>query len=146
MLATSTAPDLRLGPVSIWIQGWESPEDDGFWDGNWLVATVVGESDGGPIRMVDSCLRSEELQAWGKALAEVLAGRKALAATGFVESSVACEVRQAVDGAHDVGFELTPDDADRRVPITARVPSEELAAFVAALEGLEARYPIRGEA
>ena len=62
---TSRAPDLRLAGFSLWIHGWEvpnNPEQQDYWDANWLRVTAVYRSPGATVTVDGPILQAAELQ------------------------------------------------------------------------------------
>lgn len=59
--ADEDEPDLKLGGLSLWAESRERPDDDDYWDGNWLVIRARVEAPGSSVELRGPWLRTDEV-------------------------------------------------------------------------------------
>ena len=57
-LDTLGDPDLDMGPVKVWVHGYQFPDASDEWDGNWLRITASATGHGSSVRLSGAYLET----------------------------------------------------------------------------------------
>jgi hypothetical protein len=104
------APQIQLAGLQIWIHGRQFPDDDDFWDGNWLRVTAHCGADGGEVTVSGPIIHLSEIERWRAAIEqmdEALSGRAKLC--GDYEPNLTVDLTMDHLGHVAIDVRITPD-------------------------------------
>ena len=107
--ADDDEPDLKLGGLSLWIESRERPDDNDYWDGNWLVIRARVQAPGSSVELRGPWLRTSEVASFLteiEAMSKDLRGKAALAP---IEPAIKATLEMGSLGQIAVYVEATPD-------------------------------------
>ena len=139
----SDEADVKVGGLAIWVRGRQFPSATDYWDGNWLVVSVLFEASGAVIRAEGSFLRTDELESFAEALARLdllLVGRAALAP---MEPVLRLEIAMAARGSAVAKVELRPSPQQRH-SIEFELDQSYFPAILAQCRQVLRRFPVVG--
>ena len=138
-------PDLVISNLSIWVHGRERPDDRDYWDGNWLLVTVVYDTEGASVEVRGPVIHLSEL-------ADLLLGCERIHETLSGAASLECmepelNVTLSADklGRIDVSVTITPDHLTQYHRFDSRIDQSYLPSIIASCRKILQRYPIRGK-
>ena len=138
-------PDLHLEGFRLWVHGRERPDDNDYWDGNWLTVTCVMELSGARVEATGPFLRTSELGLFAEQT-------KALHATLSGEAELACmepqlQIRLEGDGLGHIAatIELTPDHFNQLHRFRFDTDQTWLPSVLASCEKILSEFPVCGQ-
>jgi hypothetical protein len=137
-------PDLRLAGLSLWVGGRQFPDEQDFWDGNWLSVHAEMRAPGAQVNCDGPILRTTEIERFRdqlRALHATLQG-KAILDPLEPELKVTCEA-QAL-GAIAIEIAITPDHLEQSHTFFSGIDQSYLPAVIAECDGILERFPTRG--
>ena len=137
-------PVIAVGPLSVWVHGYEDPHATDGWDGNWLDVTARCVAAGTSIIAKGSFLDTVsfyQLQRELKPLYERFEGEATLAS---VEPNLVVKFK-AVGKAGQVSVEIgiTPDHVHQQHRFIAAIDQSDLPSIQAGCNAVLRAYPIR---
>jgi len=138
-------PDVALGGLSVWVLGWEFPDSDDFWDGNWLRAIAQVEAPGARVTVEGAWLRNTEVMIFLEGLVALNTGLKGLAELACLEPNVQVSVECTTLGQVAVAVEITPNQLTQEHKFAFSTDQTFLAPAISGCRRLLQRFPIRGE-
>lgn len=139
-----TEPDLRLGGLSIWVDGRQFPDASDYWDGNWLVVRARMEAPGATVQCEGPMLMASDLERFRNELVSVsttLAGEATLASLE-PELTVKLKVQRLGQVAGEVT--ITPEHLNQSHWFTLDLDQSYLPAVIASCDALLERFPVLG--
>ena len=137
-------PDLQLGGLSLWAESRSRPEDDDYWDGNWLVIRARVEAPGSLVDLRGPWLRTDEVASF---LAEIeamsmeLRGKAALAP---IEPAIKATLEMNALGHIAVHVEATPDHLSQRHAFHFGCDQSHLPEIMRGCRKILLRFPVKG--
>jgi hypothetical protein len=140
----SDAADLQLGALSIWIRGRTRPDDDDFWDGNWLDVLIQVAASHALVQAEGAILHASEL-------ASLVEGCRRMHETLRGEFDLECmepalHLHLSLNPRGQLAFhvDLTADVATQRHHFEFELDQSYLPGFIRAGEEALRRFPVRG--
>ncbi|CAN5280455.1 hypothetical protein BH10PSE2_BH10PSE2_20740 [soil metagenome] len=143
-LADDDDPDLKLGGLSLWVETRERPDDDDYWDGNWLVIRARVEAPGSFVELRGPWLRTDEVASFLaqiEAMSKDLRGQAALAP---IEMALKATLEMNSTGQIAVYVEATPDHLSQRHSFHFGFDQTYLPEVLRACRKILARFPVKG--
>ena len=137
-------PDLQLAGLSLWIFGRERPDDEDYWDGNWLRIRAVTEAAGARIEASGPWLRTDELQAFADELDVLCAALEGRAELRTMEPVLKVSVIGDRRGRIELVVELTPDHLTQTHRFEFELDQTYLKPAISACRGILNQFPVRG--
>jgi hypothetical protein len=142
----TTEPDLRLGGVSIWVDGRQFPNVSDYSDGNWLIVRVRMDAPGASVKCDGAILMTTDIDQFRvelNALSETLTGEATL---GSLEPQLKATLKAQSLGHIVVEVEISPDHLEQFHRFTFNLDQSYLPPLIAACERILERYPVIGVA
>jgi hypothetical protein len=142
--ADGEEPDLKLGGLSLWAEARERPDDDDYWDGNWLIIRARVEAPGSLVELRGPWLRNDEVASF---LAEVeamsisLQGKAALAP---IEPAIKATLEMGSLGQISVYVEATPDHLEQQHSFRFGFDQSYLPEIIRGCREILLKFPIKG--
>ena len=146
MTAASSAPDLSIAGLELWIDDREHPDSQEYWEGNWLRVRVRCAAAHSEVRAAGPFLHLSEIATLKAGCERLLAGEVAEAGLYCAEPNLKIELWTAPSSTVIGKIRITPD---HRAEIHDYGFAADLAgvqALVVACARLLERYPLRGKA
>jgi len=143
-LADDDEPDLKLGGLSLWAESRERPDDDDYWDGNWLVIRARVEAPGSSVELRGPWLRTDEVASFlteVEAMSKELRGKAALAP---IEPAIKATLEMNSMGQIAVYVEATPDQLSQRHSFHFGFDQSYLPAIIRGCRKILLRFPVKG--
>jgi hypothetical protein len=142
--ADDDEPDLKLGGLSLWIESRERPDDNDYWDGNWLVIRARVQAPGSSVELRGPWLRTSEVASFLteiEAMSKDLRGKAALAP---IEPAIKATLEMGSLGQIAVYVEATPDPLEQRHSYHFGVDQSYLPEIIRGCRKILLRFPIKG--
>lgn len=136
--------DVTVGGLRMWIHGWQFPDSDDFWDGNWLLATVVCMSDASRVVAKGPIIRRDELRSWREELLAMHAKVAGRAELKCLEPELHVAMDTDVAGHTSVEVSITPNVMNEKHEFRFDLDQSYLPAIASSLAKVLERYPSRG--
>lgn len=138
-------PDIRVGPLHIWVHGREREDTQDYWDANWLRVTVYCATGFSKVTASGSILHLSELSAWRKGLTALYEAKTGTAKLEATEPNLAVCV-SLKDGKGSLEISLTGDHLQESHEFFVEIDQSYLPALLSDLHRLFDEYPILGNA
>jgi hypothetical protein len=142
----TTEPDLRLGGLSIWVDGRQFPNVSDYWDRNWLIVRVRMDAPGASVKCEGAILMTTDIDQFRvelNSLSDALAGEATLAS---LEPELKVTLKAQSLGHVEVEVEISPDHLEQFHRFTLNLDQSYLPPLIAACERILERYPVIGVA
>ena len=136
--------DLKVGGLSIWAVSRQFPDDQDYWDGNWLCVRAVLEAPGCYVETSGSFVRNDEIAAFAEQLVRLEAELKGTASLQCMEPTLQVSVQCRSPGHVGVTISLTPDHMTQSHEVSFEIDQTYLKAVLRGCRGLLERFPVRG--
>jgi hypothetical protein len=141
------APDLTLTGFQLWVHGYEFPDSDDSWDGNWLRVTALAGGEGASIWVSGVLLDTVSVERFRR---ELGAMNRTLAGEAVLEShepSIVVRVATTDRAGHlRVRVELTSNHIAQGHWFEFDADQTYLPAAIAQCDIVVERLPVRGAA
>ena len=137
-------PDFALGPLDVWIRGREFEGRDDYWDANWLQVEAKCSTPDSSARMEGPIVFLSDLQAWIVALRRLVETVEGEALLGCTEPNLSAVVRLGKTGSGELVVTFRNELRESH-EWTVPVDQSHLPGWIASLEAVLVRYPIRGQ-
>ena len=138
-------PDLRLGGLSIWIEGRQFPDASDYWDGNWLMVRAVVEAPGAMVRCEGPILMATDFARFQQELCAAHVALRGEATLSSLEPELKVTLKVQRQGGVACDVEITPDHLNQfhRFALEG-MDQSYLPSVIASCETILARYPVIG--
>jgi hypothetical protein len=136
--------DIKLGNLFIWIHGYQFPECQDYWDGNWVNLTAYCTSGCASVRVSGFFLHLPELKDWyqqTKRLYETLKGEAVLKC---MEPNLGVSLTTNGRGGISATVSITPDHLMENHEFKFDWDQTYLKTFLKDCQTVLEKYPIRG--
>jgi hypothetical protein len=141
------APDLRIAGFQLWAHGYQFPDAEHPWDGNWLRVTAHCGATGASVWVSGALLDTVSVLRFRRGLATLHETLRGEAALESHEPNVVVRVAAADGAGHlAVRVELTPDHLAQGHWFDFEADQTYLPGILAACDALLARLPVRNPA
>ncbi len=139
-------PDLKLAGLQVWVHGYQFPELDDEWDGNWLRVTAHCGSSGADVWVGGAILDTVSFYGLRKGLTEIHRTMTGKAELSSLEPELKAFVEMVDKLGHlTVRVEITPDHMSQHHWFEFEADQSHLPAIVSQCDALLARHPVRGK-
>ena len=142
----TTEPDLRLGSLSIWVDGRLFPDASDYDDGNWLNVRARMEAPGAVVKCEGAILMTTDIDRFREELVSLnvnLAGEATLAS---YEPELKATLKALSLGHIEVEVEITPDHLNQFHRFTLGLDQSYLRPLITSCESILDRFPVVGVA
>lgn len=140
------APDLKLGPLVMWVHGYETLDSEDPDDANWLRVTLHCGGQGARVEVTGSILQTFDLTTWCdeiQTLSESLAGEAVLRP---VEPNLVVRIHGLTLGRMQVEVDITADPMHQEHRFSFGLDQSHLASLVGQLKSILRHWPVRWSA
>ncbi len=134
-------PALRLGGLSIWVDGKQFPAADCY-DGNWLNVRARMEAPSATVKCAGSILMTTDVDQFRKELESLGATLTGEATLSSFEPELKVTLKGQRLGHIEAEVEITPDHVTQYHRFTLDLDQSYLPALVAGCEAILERFPI----
>ena len=138
-------PDIKLDDFQLWIHGRQYPNEQDYWDGNWLNVTAHCGSNGADVWTSGDILHVPDLARWLESLElmnQTLSGTADLVS---LEPELSVELKMSTLGQLHATIEITPDHMSQEHSFQFEFDQSYLENLIASLRSLLAKYPVKGK-
>lgn len=139
-------PDLRVGGLSLWIQGRADEDSTDYWDGNWLRVTAFCRYPGAWTSTDGTILHLREVTGLLTGCERVYETLTGSAALDCLEPNLKVEINSTGGGHFAVRISITPDQMTQTHSYADELDQTFLPLIIAACRCILAKYPVRGAA
>ena len=137
-------PALRLGGLSIWVDGKQFPAVADYHDGNWLNVRARMEAPGATVRCAGSILMATDVDQFRRELESLSATLSGEATLSSFEPELKVTVKGQQLGRMEAEVEITPDHLSQFHRFTLELDQSYLPALIAGCEAILERFPVVG--
>jgi hypothetical protein len=138
-------PDIRIGPLRLWVGGRETLEAHDYWDGNWVLVHVIVETASSTVRASGTFLHLSELKSFHDEVATLHRTLSGQARLKPMEPNVAIDLRGNGRGQIEVDIRLTDDHLAESHQFYDAIDQTFLPPVEAGLRRVLDRLPLRGK-
>lgn len=137
-------PDLQLAGLSIWVLGRQFPDQNDYWDANWLNVRVRVEATQAIVEVHGPIIHAAELESFANELELLdgtLAGSVSLKCT---EPNLDVEIRGDARGPAMATVRITPDHMTQSHEFIFSIDQTCFKPVIAECKRILSSYPIKG--
>jgi len=138
-------PDIKLNGLQIWIHGRQYPNEEDYWDGNWLNVTAHCGSHGADVWTNGDILHVPDLARWLANLEVMNQSLSGEADLVSLEPELSVELKMSGLGQIQMKVEITPDHMTQEHCFLFELDQSYLESLIASCRALLAKYPIKGK-
>lgn len=146
MISTSeidNPPDIKLGGLSLWVEGRERPEDEDYWDGNWLLIRAKVEAHNSYVGVSGPWLRTDEIASFLKELDSMSNTLKGKAELAPIEPYLKATLEMNATGQITARVDATPDHLSQRHTFHFELDQSFLPEIIRGCRNILLRFPIK---
>ncbi len=137
-------PDLDFAGLSIWIHGREFPENNSYWDGNWLNVTVYCEKDGSIVRATGSIIHLSEIEIWLKETEVMIQKLEGESNLPCMEPNLYIRINMKEKEKAEMLVDITPDNSNKHHNFIFEIEKSVIQKLIDQLNNILKKHPIRG--
>jgi hypothetical protein len=137
-------PHLKLAGLAIWALGWQFPNSEDYWDGNWLNVYARVEAFGARIDTWGSWLRTNEIHGLRDGLVELNRDLKGTAELACIEPTLNVKLSCDSLGRVEVVVRITPDHLTQAHHFDFSIDQTFLGPVISECNRMLERFPVRG--
>jgi len=138
-------PDLKLAGLSVWILGRQFPDNDDYWDGNWLNVRVRVEATGAIVEAQGPIIHVRELVSFTNELQSLDSTLTGNASLKCLEPNLDVTIRG--DSGHATAkIKITADHMTQSHEFVFSFDQTYFKPLIAACRKILSDYPIKGHA
>ena len=138
-------PDIELSGLQIWVHGRQFPDNEDYWDANWLNITAHCGAQRASVWVSGSIIQLSDidhLMAGAKALYKDLKGKAELPC---IEPELFVELEAKSLGQISMTVKITPDNLSQSHEFIFEVDQSFLPKLIADCDAVLKKYPIKGK-
>jgi hypothetical protein len=140
-------PAIELAGLRVWVHGYQFPESNDAWDGNWLRVTASCVASGARVIVTGAILDTVSFLRFGRELAAVYERLQGEATLESLEPGIKVEAHAlGVSGGIEVRVEISPDPLNQAHRFVLLCDQSYLPAVIRGCEEVLARFPVRNAA
>lgn len=139
------APDIRLEGLQIWIHSRQFPNEEDYWDGNWLNVTAHCGTRGADVWASGALLHAPDIARWLVALEEMNQSLSGEANLSSLEPELRVELSMKELGQISMRVEITPDHLTQEHHLQFEINQSSLPGLIESCRKVLAKYPIKGK-
>jgi hypothetical protein len=137
-------PAIRVGPLRVWVHGYESPDSADAWDGNWLRVTARCDAPGASVAVTGAVLDTVSFVRWQKELSALHRGLRGVATLASAEPVLKATVTATgASGQMSLEIEITPDLQQQAHRYVLDIDQSYLPDLIRECEQVQRTYPVR---
>lgn len=137
-------PHLHLAGLKLWVHGYQYPDTDDYWDGNWLNATAICSENGATVLVRGAFVRTDEISNWHRAVDKLLAEMEGDAELACMEPEISVTLKAKPLGAVEMEVQITPDQLTQEHRFNFSIDQSYLPPLLSQCVRLLNDFPIRG--
>jgi hypothetical protein len=137
------SPDLKLAGFQVWVHGYEFPDAEDAWDGNWLRATAHCGASGASVEVRGAFLDTVAVARFRAGMAAMYGTLDGAAALGTDEPTLDVRLTATVHGHIHMHVEITPDHLHQAHSFDFEIDQSYLPRAITQCDALLQRYPVR---
>lgn len=138
-------PDINLGGMQIWIHGRQFPNEEDYWDGNWLNVTAHCGSHGADVWTSGAILHVPDVARWLDSLEWMNKSLSGKADLVSLEPELVVELEMVSPGKISMWVEITPDHITQEHKFQFEIDQSYLAGLMESCRRVLSKYPVRGK-
>ena len=138
-------PDIKLAGLQIWVHGRQFPNEEDYWDGNWLNVTAHCGSQGADVWTSGAIIHVPEIADWLAALEEMNQSLSGEANLVCLEPELSVELKMKELGQISLRVEITPDHLTQEHAFQFEIDQSYLASLIEDCRKVLAKYPVKGK-
>jgi hypothetical protein len=139
------APDIKLEGLQIWIHSRQFPNEEDYWDGNWLNVTAHCGTHGADVWTSGPILHVPDITRWLAALEEMNKSLSGEANLVSLEPELCVELSVKELGQISMRVEITPDHMTQEHNFQFEIDQSYLPSLIESCRKVLAKYPIKGK-
>ena len=136
-------PDLSIAGLQIWIHAREFPNDQGSFDGDWLIVTAHCGAKGAEVWVQGSIIHLSEIANCLKQVKSMYETFKGDAEFCQIEPNLSARMKMGKRGQVSLVVEITPDHLSQEHKFTFDVDQSYLPPLIRDLEAILEKFPIK---
>jgi hypothetical protein len=140
----ATEPDMRLGGLSIWVDGRQFPNATDYYDGNWLMVRARMEAPSATVKCEGAILSSADIDRFRAELGSLCATLAGKATLDSYEPELKATLKAQSLGHVEGVIEITPDHLNQLHRFTLDLDQSYLPAIIDACASILRRFPVLG--
>ena len=136
-----------LGPLRIWVSGYEYPDAPDYWDANWLLATARCVGNGSHVEVRGAFIHLSEIKKWKEDLEPFSQTLKGVVELPAMEPTLAIKIEAQKPSTGHLSCEVGL--ADEHIPEYHRykfeIDQSHITSLLAQLAAIMKQFPIRNE-
>ena len=136
-------PDLGLAGLSIWVLGRQFPDQNDYWDGNWLNVRVRVEPTGATVEAHGPIIHASELESFTKELEQLDSALTGNASLKCMEPNLDVVIRGDKRGQATMTIRITPDHMTQSHEFICSIDQTYFKPFIAQCRKILSDYPIK---
>jgi hypothetical protein len=138
-------PDIKLDGLQIWIHGRQFPQEEDYWDGNWLNVTAHCGSHGADVWTSGPILHIPDIARWLDSLEWMNKSLSGEADLVSLEPELVVELKMDSPGKISMRVEITPDHMIQEHNFQFEIDQSYLVGLIENCRKVLAKYPMRGK-
>ena len=139
------APDIKLDVLQIWIHGRQFPNEEDYWDGNWLNVTAHCGSHGADVWTSGPIIHVPDIARWLDSLEWMNKSLSGEADLVSLEPELVVELKMDSPGKISMRVEITPDHITQEHNFQFEIDQSYLVELIESCCKVLAKYPIKGK-
>jgi hypothetical protein len=138
-------PDVKLDGLQVWIHGRQFPNEEDYWDGNWLNVTAHCGAQGADVWTRGAILHVPDIARWLTSLEGMNQSLSGEANLVSLEPELRVELNMKGRGQISMRVEITPDRMTQGHNFQFEIDQSYLTGLIESCRQVLAKYPIRGK-
>ncbi|MBI1190673.1 MAG: hypothetical protein GC200_08360 [Tepidisphaera sp.] len=136
--------DITLAGLSIWVDGYQFPQSQDSWDGNWVIVRAECVGQRATVELCSPCVHLPELRRWLDACVALESGMADEAELPTMEPYLRVRIDRSGEFRGLVAtVEMTPDNLTQFHEFRFPIDASYLPRLADAIRRVLAEYPIR---
>lgn len=137
-------PDIKLAGLQIWIHSRQFPDNEGFWDGNWLKITAHCGASGASVWAEGAILHLSEIADWLVALEKLNQTLSGEANLDTIEPELNVKLKAVSLGQITMEVEISPDQLKERHSFEFEIDQSYLNGVIESCRKTLEKFPLVG--
>lgn len=138
-------PEISLAGLQIWIHSRQFPNEEDYWDGNWLNITAHCGTQGADVWVSGGILHVPEIARWHATLEEMNKSLSGEANLVGLEPELCVELKMKELGQISMRVEITPDHMTQEHSFQFEIDQSYLTGLIESCKKVLGKYPVRGK-
>jgi hypothetical protein len=138
-------PDIKISGLEIWIHGNQFPDENDYWDGNWMDITARCTSKNACVWVSGNILHLpdfEYLLVTSQKLYEILKGEAELPC---IEPELSVKLKASSLGQIEMTVDITPDQLNQKHNFVFEIDQSYLPNLISSCKKVIDKYKIKGK-